>query len=374
MRILFCNTSYGDGGIGQHFAHLVDESRQQGTLDHYYALDARPGDTKDIEISDPTYGLLRYTPVRFYPSWKSYLHNCLFDRAVARRLSVPKESAHTTRLMGFVGKSLRTFQRGRALGVDRLELVAANSHVDNVDRLHERAAADSGIRDSWLNGFQRRRSKKEYRLADRIYVHSEYVRQSFVEAGICEDKLVRTTLRPAPRFQPPAERPADDVFRIAYVGRVEMTKGIALLLEAFSRLPVHNAELTLVGGWSTRPVRKYVQMHLDADPRIRLAPGDPRPVLHRADAFVHPTYEDGFGYAPMEALACGVPVIVTEDTGMKEYVREGVNGFVIPTGSVSAIISALAQIRTRPLSSTTSLLDHSTSPSLSLSSSTPAPA
>lgn len=364
MRILFCNTSYGDGGIGQHFAHLVDESRQQGILDHYYALSPRPGDAKGIEIADPTYGLLPYTPARFYPSWKSYLHNDLFDRVVARRLSVDDDAAQRTRLMGFVGKSLHTFRRGRSRGIDRLELVAANSHVDNLHRLHERAAADSGIRDSWLNGFQRRRSKEEYRLADRIYIHSEYVRQSFLEAGVSEEKLVRTHLRPAPRFQPPVERPTDDVFRIVYVGRIEMTKGIALLLEAFSRLPVHAAELTLVGGWSTRAVRKYVETHLDADPRIRLAPGDPRPVLHHADVFVHPSYEDGFGYAPMEALACGVPVIVSEDTGMKEYIHEGINGFVIPTGSVGGILSALARIRAHPLASTTSLLDQSSPPTL----------
>ena len=258
--------------------------------------------------------------------------------------------------MGFVGKSLHTFRRGRELGVDLLELIAANSHIDNVRRLHACAAEDSGLHDSWLNGAQRRRTLKEYALADRIYVHSEYVRQSFLDAGIPAETLVRTVLEVAPRFRPPDERPSDDTFRIAYVGRVEMTKGIALLLEAFKRLPVDDAQLTFVGGWSTRAVRKYMQRHLANDPRIVLAPGDPLPVLHRADVFVNPSYEDGFGYAPMEALACGVPVIVTEDTGMKEYVREGTSGFVVPTGSVDAIVDALDCVRATPLAGTTSFL------------------
>ena len=103
-----------------------------------------------------------------------------------------------------------------------------------------------------------------------------------------------------------------------------MTKGIALLLEAFDRLSISNAELRIMGGWSTRSVRRRIQNRIAQDPRITVQPGDPLPVLQKADVFVHPSYEDGFGYAPMEALACGVPVVVTEDTGMKEYVRDGV--------------------------------------------------
>ena len=92
------------------------------------------------------------------------------------------------------------------------------------------------------------------------------------------------------------------------------------------------------------------------DERITVGPGDPLPLLQRADAFVHPTYEDGFGYAPMEALACGVPVIATKDTGMKEYVQEGGNGYVVPTGSVEAIAEALMRVSKTPLATTRSLL------------------
>jgi glycosyltransferase involved in cell wall biosynthesis len=273
------------------------------------------------------------------------------DRQVAGRLSPPLGS-----LMGFAGKSLRTFRKAAGLGADCLELVAPNSHVQNVSRLHARAAADSGLADSWLNRAQIRKTLREYALADRIYVHSEYVRQSFLDAGIPAEKLVRTVLHPDPRFVPPQRRPDDDTLRIVYVGRVEMTKGIALLLDVFDRLSVSNAELRIVGGWSTRRVRRRLQSRIAQDLRITVQPGDPLPVLQKADVFVHPSYEDGFGYAPMEALACGVPVVVTEDTGMKEYVSEGVNGWVLPTGDTAAIVDALLHLYRSPLAATTSLL------------------
>jgi glycosyltransferase involved in cell wall biosynthesis len=67
--------------------------------------------------------------------------------------------------------------------------------------------------------------------------------------------------------------------------------------------------------------------------------------LQQADVYVHPSFEDGFAYAPMEALACKVPVIVTPDTGMKEYVQEGINGYVVPTGDWEAILERLEQLR-----------------------------
>ena len=356
MRTLFCNSIYGAGGIGQHFGHLVEESRRNGVLDRYYAYGAPPQDSKGIVVEKRTFGLVRYTPLRWFPSWKSHIVNELFDRDVANRLPSVERSIVGGFLMGFAGKSLRTFRKAARLGAGRLELVAPNSHVQNVSRLHARAAADCGLADSWLNQAQIRKTLREYALADQIYVHSAYVRQSFLDAGIPAEKLVRTVLHPDPRFVPPAEQVDDTTFRIVYVGRVEITKGIALLLEAFDRLSVPNAELRIVGGWSTRSVRLRLQSRIAQDPRITVQPGDPLPVLQKADVFVHPSYEDGFGYAPMEALACGVPVVVTEDTGMKEYVREGVNGFVVPTGSVDAIVAALENLIRSPLARSASLI------------------
>jgi Glycosyltransferase len=355
MRVIACNSAYGEGGIGQHFAQLVEEARARGMLGRYYAPGLKANDEKGRRVEKRRWHdwVVQYTPVRFSPGWRSFVYNELFDRQVAGVLDAPAE-----RFMGFVGKSLHSFQRAADLGAERLELVAANSHVRNLERRHDWADEQHGLGDSWLNAAQKRKTLREYEAADTIYVHSEYTRQSFLDAGIPEDTLERTFLRVHPRFQPPARRPDDDTFRIVYVGRVEATKGIPLLLEAFSRLSVPDRQLTLVGGWSTRRMRKYMEDWL-TDERIRVAPGDPRPALHEADVFVHPTYEDGFAYAPMEALACGVPVIVTEDTGMKEYVREGRNGYVVPTGRVSPIVDRLEHLYRCPKTASASLLPQS---------------
>jgi glycosyltransferase involved in cell wall biosynthesis len=352
MRVLACKSAYGQGGVGQHFAQLVETSRARGRLGRYYTPDPKADDENGVPLRTPRWQdwILWYTPVRFSPSWRSYLDSEFFDWRVSARLARPVE-----RFMGFVGQSLRSFRRARDLDATHLELIAANSHVRNVRRRHEQARDQHGLGDSWLHDALMRKTLQEYDVADTIYTHSDYTHQSFLDAGISPDKLERTYLHVDPRFQPPNRRPDDDVFRIAYVGRVEATKGIPLLLEAFSRLSGANKQLTLVGGYSTRRMRKYMTPWLEHD-GIRLAPGDPLPVLRRADVFVHPTYEDGFGYAPMEALASGVPVIVTEDTGMKEYVREGDTGYVVPTGRLAPIVDRLEQLRAHPRTAPSSLL------------------
>ena len=353
MRIISCNSPYGSGGIGQHLAFLVEESRDRQELAAYYTNGPQVEDAKGRKVSIPTYGVLKYTPLRFSPSWKSHLINELFDEAVARQLSEPQE-----RFMGFAGKSLRSFRRARTVGFQTLELVVPNSHVNNVYGLHQRAARETGINDSWLNKAQVLKTLSEYEEADLIYTHSDYTEESLTARGIPREKLVRTHLPVADRFTPPVERPDDDVFRIAYVGRVDATKGVPLLLQAFAQASIPRSTLRIMGGWSTRAMRKFMEPKR-MDDRIHVEPGDPLPVLQQADVFVHPTYEDGFGYAPMEALACGVPVIVTEDTGMKEYVEDGKNGYVIPTGSAEAIVEALHKVHERPLAATHALIPRS---------------
>ncbi|HHP7237685.1 glycosyltransferase family 4 protein [Longibacter sp.] len=359
MRVIACNSSYGQGGVGQHFAQLVEMSRADDRLLRYYAPAVRSGDDAGVRLEDRRWHnwLIAYTPVRYSPGWRSFLTNELFDRHMARRLVEVQCSANRRmdRFMGFVGKALRTFRAVKEQDAVHLELVAANSHVDNVRERHRLANEHHGLGDSWLNAAQQRKTAREYQVADTIYVHSEYVRRSFLNAGVPGDRLRRHYLHVHPRFKPPTDRPHDDTFRIVYVGRMEATKGIPLLLDAFERLPVDDRELILVGNWTTRRMRSYMQDRL-GDPRIHLAPGDPLPAYHRADVFLHPTYEDGFGYAPVEALACGVPVIVTEDTGMKEYVVEGENGYVVPTGDVDPVIDRLLRLRESRPPATASLL------------------
>lgn len=341
-KSIACSAPYGSGGLGQHFTQIVEQARQDG-IAFYYTAGIQPGDAYGRVVQVSSKRWLQYTPFRYSPGWLNYLENEAFDRAVAAQLEPVEE------FEGFGGQSLHSFRRMRQLGCQVLHLQAANSHVNNVFHQHHTAIDRFGIETTWLNTRQRQKTLGEYDLADIIHVASEYTRQTFLTAGFPPDKLRRITLNVHPRFTPPKNRPDDGIFRVVYVGSLTVMKGIPVLLEAFSRLARQDAELILVGGWATRGMRRYIQSWLAKDSRIRLAPGDPLPHLHRASVYVHPTYEDGFAYAPMEALACDVPAIVTADTGMKEHIKEGINGYVVPTGDWEAILERLVACQTQPL-------------------------
>jgi glycosyltransferase involved in cell wall biosynthesis len=345
-KSIACSATYGSGGLGQHFTQVIESARQQNQLAHYYSFGIQPNDEAGHLIQVPILKALPYTPFRYSPGWINHLNNEFFDRAVATQL-IPANTFE-----GFGGQSLHCFRKARQQGYQILTLQAANSHVENVRRQHQKAIQQFGIETSWLNTAQIQKTLQEYHLADIIYVASEYTRQTFLEAGFDSSKLQRIQLQINPRFKPSVKRPDDGIFRIVYVGSVTVMKGIPVLLEAFSRLPGNDIQLTLVGGWATRGMRRYMQSWLARDSRIQTAPGDPLPHLQQADVCVHPTYEDGFAYAPMEAIACGVPVIATEDTGMKEYIHEGINGYVVPTGDWEALLDRLKDHRRSPLTPT----------------------
>ena len=212
--------------------------------------------------------------------------------------------------------------------------MSPTAHLSAVQRLHERANRAYPLEHDWLHPALLAKGLREYELADRVHVVSEYVRQSFLKAGFREDRLVRVQLSANPRFRPPAGRRSDGVFRLVYTGALSATKGVPLLLDAFARADLGAATLTLVGQTGSRGVRQFVEGRLATDPRIRVRPGDPLPHLQEADVYVHPSYQDGFSYGVTEALAVGVPVVATQDTGAKELVRPSVNGWVVPTGDL----------------------------------------
>ena len=174
-------------------------------------------------------------------------------------------------------------------------------------------------------------------------VSTPYVRESFLREGHDEPGCVQFPLTPHPRYTPPGQRDEDrsSTFDVVYVGGLLVAKGVPLLLDAVARLDHSDLRLVLVGGWGTRSMRRYLESARRRDPRVTIVAGDPLPVLQRARLYVHPAYNDGFGYAPAEALACGVPAIVTEDTGMKELIDGGRNGLVVPTGELEVLAESI---------------------------------
>ncbi len=342
--VVSCSARPGVGGLGRHLSEILDAltRSEQPTVcisgsTRASAASSASGSSRRRSALPNLAKLLASSPLPVSPGVRTRAFMTEFDTFAAQRL------APADHLIAFNGQALSQLRAARGAGYESAALVSANSHLRQVARQHARAHRRYPLEGSWTR-YVVDRNLREYALADRIYLASGYIRQSFLEEGFAEEALATFPLTPDPRYEPaagPTRSTGSAGFDIVYVGSLAVHKGVPLLIDAVRRLPHTDIRLILVGGWGTRGMRRFIQRACAEDGRISAGPGDPLPHLRNASVCVHPAYEDGFGYAPAEALACGVPVIVSEDTGMKELIDAPGAGLVLPTGDLDALTEAI---------------------------------
>lgn len=335
--VVSCSAPLGRGGLGRHLTEIVDALQRGGRTPTCIC------DSTRERASEPALGGLGAASLArglsrarlpISPAARTWALMTEFDAYAAARLP---DAEH---LIAFNGQALRQFSAARRAGYESISLVAANSHLRCVARQHARARRQYPIEGTWTTHLVKR-NLAEYAQADRIYVASPYIRESFLREGFRDEMLCDFPLVPDPRYDRDGAREGSDCFEIVYVGSLSVHKGVPLLIDAVRRLAHADLRLRLVGGWGTRGMRRFVQSACAADNRISVCPGDPLPHLRSSSVCVHPAYEDGFAYAPAEALACGVPVIVSEDTGMKHLIDPPRTGAILPTGNLEALTEAI---------------------------------
>lgn len=197
-----------------------------------------------------------------------------------------------------------------------------------------------------------RRVLAGYQRADFIVVASEYAKRTFVARGHRPGRIlvVPYGINWASFDGASPDRHADR-FRVLYVGRVTLAKGIPYLLEAFARFKARSAELVIAGRLEPA-CQALVARAAGADARIRVLGQLTKEQLaeqyRRASVLVLPTLADSFGFVVAEATAAGVPVIVTREAGVSELLSSGSSAFVVPARSAADIVDALEALADQP--------------------------
>jgi glycosyltransferase involved in cell wall biosynthesis len=185
------------------------------------------------------------------------------------------------------------------------------------------------------------REEAEWALADLIVAGSDFVADGL---SVCGVPPAKSCVVPygvdRGRFAPgPEDRPGSSGrLRVLFVGEVGLRKGAPYLLEALRTLGPKRVEARFAGRVALDPTKlvpyRDVATLLGPLPRSRM------PELYRwADILVLPSICEGSATVTYEAMASGVPVICTPNTG--SIVRDGVDGCIVPVGDGGSLAMAL---------------------------------
>jgi len=201
------------------------------------------------------------------------------------------------------------------------------------------------------------RREREWALAARVVVNSEFSRQALLQQGVPPEKLVVVPLCFEIKMgNPEAENrnqfrlsalefSASSPLKVLFLGQVILRKGIQYLLAAARQLERENIHFDVVG-----PIGISREAMATSPGNVTFHGRTGRDQVadwyRRSHLFVLPTLSDGFAITQLEAMAHGLPVISTPCCG--EVVSDGEDGFVVPARDAGALARTFQRYLAQP--------------------------
>lgn len=342
-------------GPGHHaflLARLLKELGYPRRVISYYP-DWQIGDATDqIEKSNKLYRPLvnlMWALWRRLPYFRRYEHPKTWHFSFYDWLSKQHLPPQGGLLWGWAGMSLYSLRKARKLGLRTLlempmihprawQAIAYSVYGGYPDL----ASYPELLPESYIV-----RIEAELAEADAIQVLSSFAHESYLKHGLPASKLHVLSLGLDEKIFQPKQAISHNPFRILYVGRITLLKGIQHLLEAYRKLALPKSELWLVGplGSEMKPILARYEglfFYKGAYKQEKLVD-----LYNQATIFVFPTLLDAFGLVLLEAMACGRPVIATTHSAGPDLIT-GQEGYVIPPQNTEALMEAILGLYEKP--------------------------
>ena len=177
---------------------------------------------------------------------------------------------------------------------------------------------------------------EEINLADMVVCPSRFVHDSLPEAIRSGKKCVVANFgSPLPPLNMNHARNGEKL-RVLFAGAMSQRKGLADLFEAMKLLDRADVELVVMGS-PILPMNFYRQQFSDFIHEPPRPHGAVMQLMQTCDVLALPSLVEGRALVQQEALACGLPLIVTANAGGADLVDEGVTGFLVPVRSPEKI-------------------------------------
>ncbi|HEY0792715.1 MAG TPA: glycosyltransferase family 4 protein [Chthoniobacterales bacterium] len=289
-----------------------------------------------------TYGLLKL-PERLRPRSRTLFRwqDRHFDEWVGRHLDGRHDFVHA-----MPGQAWATFRSARQRGVRAVlnHATGPSRHWVAVMRPeYERIGLSVQETTVYDEDFWRR-EEHEYALADWHCAASTLVRDQLIRAGVAADRIWVVPYGAAPDvFYAAPESPPRGPLRLLFAGQVSLRKGLVTLLAALGQVGRPEWSLKVVGAVADE-ARPDLRTYLGRTPvefcgavtQARLAAE-----MRQASVLVLPSLEEGFGLVVVQALACGLPCVVSDAVGAKDLLQHRANGSIFPARDSGALAQEL---------------------------------
>ena len=325
--------------------HHAQVFAEVGRLQGHYLGTRRGADGIPEELSHrfPLVGLLSYAAARVMPSQAEAAKVAcfpLFDRWASRKIP------YGSHVFSSYGYAVECFRKARASGAFTF-MDGGNSHFAHYWKV---VSEEHARWDCTLPPFPKpwyERGLRSLELTDWVFSPSSYVSQSYVEQGFPADRILHL---PYPinlsHFspEPVPEIPASPL-RVVCTGGVSLRKGFPYLLEAMRIIRkerdailmltdiVHPSMLPILARYQDIPIEWSPML-----PHEKLAAR-----LKSAHVFALLSVEEGLARTALEAIACGVPAVLTPNTGTSDFIRPGVNGEIVPIRDANAAAEGIVR-------------------------------
>ncbi|HMH43701.1 MAG TPA: glycosyltransferase family 4 protein [Pyrinomonadaceae bacterium] len=172
------------------------------------------------------------------------------------------------------------------------------------------------------------RERAEWEFADQIVCPSDFVARALQAEGVCGEKVAVVPYGVDTwYFDPPASR-SKQTFNVLFMGEVGLQKGVLYLLEALRSLNRQRSIRAKLVGPIALERERLSEYRNWCEISGSVPRGAVRALYHWADVLVLPSVCEGSATVTYEAMACGLPIITTANSG--SLVRDGIDGFVVP--------------------------------------------
>ena len=256
----------------------------------------------------------------------------IFDRLASTRLVAADIFA------GGSSFSLHTLRKAKKMGAITI-IEHGSSHIAYQNRILKEEYERFGVK---IGPFQLpdpriiEKELQEYAEADYVAIPSLFNRRTFLDEGVPSNKIIQVPYGVDLSLFRQVKK-NDDVFRVIFAGGLGLRKGTHYLLQAFAELNLPNSELLLIGA-ITEEIKPFLKKYEGKYKHITYQPMKELYAFYsQGSVFVMPSIEEGLALVQPQAMACGLPIIATTNTGAEDIVRDGLDGFIIPIRDVPAL-------------------------------------